>query len=428
MSDKKTLRAALETEVKSLNELIAEFSKPDSTAVTVQGDTVTIDEKAYAAVTEHKGNIAKLNTLLGLEGDVKSARDFLDAPTDTASRFSPVEGEYKSIADRLIESEEYKDMVENNRPGMRQDVKLDVADIISYKDVYSAMASYTPTYNIATRVQKLPTVPAFAHRQRVRDLFPQARTSSNLLEYWRNDGLDNGGKGNAATVAERTADNTNFAAKPKSNLNFSSASDKICTIAHWIPAHRNTLADAPQLRSLIDNSLLYGLAEEEDWQLLNGDGVGENLLGLLRRPGIQSYVAPGGEWKSDSLRRAQTLNELAGFPSTGYVLHPLDWEDIEIQKGSTNDHYAITTNIAIGAQTRVWRLPVVSTPVINEGTFLSAAFGQACQVYDRELANIRVAEQHSDFFVRNAVVILAEERVGLVVQNPSAIVEGTFAA
>jgi HK97 family phage major capsid protein len=58
---------------------------------------------------------------------------------------------------------------------------------------------------------------------------------------------------------------------------------------------------------------------------------------------------------------------------------------------------------------------------------LAAAFGQACQVYDREQANIRVAEQHADFFVRNAVVILAEERLGLTVQYPEAVIQGTYA-
>lgn len=424
MSDLKTLRAALDTEVKALNALVADMADPSKNVVVVEGDTTRVDEKAYNAVLEHKSKIKQFRELLGAEGDIKDARKFLDAPADTAARFGGAK-EYKSIASMLLDSPEFKDMIDNNRASMANDVHLDMADIISHKDVYSAMASYTPTYNIASNVQQLPMVPAPNQRQRVRDLFPSASTTANLLEYWRSSGLTtNNGKGNAAPVAERSGGA--FALKPQSDIAFTHASDPVRTIAHWIPAHRNTLADAPQLRSIIDNQLLYGLALEEDNQLLNGDGTGENILGLLNRPGIQTYTAPTNELKADSLRRAQTLAELALFPATGYVLHPNDWEDIEIQKASGDGQYMIVNNIAVGAQTRVWRLPVVSSPKIAEGTFLAAAFGQACQIYDREQANIRVAEQHADFFVRNAVVILAEERVGLVVQNPSAVIKGAF--
>jgi hypothetical protein len=37
--------------------------------------------------------------------------------------------------------------------------------------------------------------------------------------------------------------------------------------------------------------------------------------------------------------------------------------------------------------------------------------------------NIRVSEQHSDFFVRNAIAILAEERLALAVKRPESFVE-----
>lgn len=416
MSETKTLRAALETEAKALSDLVASVNE---TGLTVEEDRVVIDEKAYAAITDQKALVAKLKDLLAAESEYKNIRELLDPPVESKSRFGTVT-EYKSVADVLLENEEFKEYKGKGSV----DTELPFRDIIQHKDVYSAMASYTPTYNIASNVQQLPMVPAPAQRQRVRDLFPQASTNSNLLEYWISKGLNNEGKGSAATVAERSGGT--FALKPQSDISFEHASDPVRLIAHWIPAHRNTLADAPQLRSIIDNQLLYGLALAEDDQLLNGDGAGENILGLLKRSGIQSYTPVGGDWKSDSLRRALTLGELSGFPSTGFVLHPSDWEDIELQRGTSNDHYAITTNIAVGAQQRVWRTPVVTTPVITEGTFLAAAFGQACQVYDREQANIRVAEQHADFFVRNAVVILAEERLGLTVQNPGAVIAGTF--
>jgi len=241
--------------------------------------------------------------------------------------------------------------------------------------------------------------------------------------------MANGGRGNAAVVAERTPGNDNFGLKPKSALSFESDSAMVRTIAHWVAVHRNTLADKPQLRSIIDNQLFYGLALVEDDELLNGDGTGEHVRGILNTPGILQYTAASGELKSDSLRKAQTLSALSLFPATGYVLHPNDWEDIELQKvGGTDQRYMLVTNVSVGAASRVWRLPVVESPSIAENEFLTGAFGQGVQIWDREKANIRVSDSHADYFARNALAVLAEERLALTVTHPQSIVHGSFAA
>ena len=46
------------------------------------------------------------------------------------------------------------------------------------------------------------------------------------------------------------------------------------------------------------------------------------------------------------------------------------------------------------------------------------SFGIGATLYDRMEGNIRVSENHSDFFVRNAIAILAEERIALAVKRP----------
>jgi HK97 family phage major capsid protein len=71
-------------------------------------------------------------------------------------------------------------------------------------------------------------------------------------------------------------------------------------------------------------------------------------------------------------------------------------------------------------------MPIVDTPAMEEGTALVGAFGTGAQLYDREEASIRISEQHSDFFVRNAIVILAEQRLALAVKRPEAFVKVDF--
>jgi HK97 family phage major capsid protein len=305
------------------------------------------------------------------------------------------------------------------------------------KDVFSAMPTGNPTaFGV---VQRDPIVTPLTRTKRVRDLFPTRTTTAAVIEYFRQLGfttLQAGhGTNNAAAVAERGtgAASATFGLKPQSSFAFVGEQAPVRTLAHWEAAHRNVLADEPQLRSIIDNELMYGLRLLEDNQILNGDGTGENLLGVLQTPGIQEYAwsdgatSPVADTKADALRRAATLAFLAYYEPTGIVLHPNDWEDIELTKDA-NGQYLVAVSVAMGGEPRVWRMPVVDTPAMTEGTGLVGAFGTGAQLYDREQASIRISEQHSDFFVRNAIVILAEQRLALAVKRPEAFVKVDFDA
>jgi HK97 family phage major capsid protein len=202
------------------------------------------------------------------------------------------------------------------------------------------------------------------------------------------------------------------------------------TLAHWEAAHRNVLADEPQLRSIIDNELLYGLRLQEDFQILNGDGTGENLLGILNTSGVQTYEhqTPADLTEDnygDAIRRAATLAFLAYYEPSGVVVHPSDWEKMELTKNAQGS-YLMAVSMQVGAEARIWRMPVIDTPAIDEGTALVGAFGSGAQLYDREQASIRISEQHADFFVRNAIVVLAEERLALAVKRPESFVKVSF--
>ena len=82
--------------------------------------------------------------------------------------------------------------------------------------------------------------------------------------------------------------------------------------------------------------------------------------------------------------------------------------------------------MALGGEPRVWRLPVIETPAMPEGMCVVGAFGTGAQLYDREGPSIRISEQHSDFFIRNAIVVLAEQRLALAIKRPEAFVKVTF--
>jgi HK97 family phage major capsid protein len=297
------------------------------------------------------------------------------------------------------------------------------------KDVYSGLPTGTP--GAFGTIQRDDMVIPPMRTRRVRDLFPSRTTTAAVIEYFQMRGFttpETTAVNAASTVAERNGGD--FGLKPQSSFQFVGQQAPVRTLAHWEAAHRNVLADEPQLRSIIDNELLYGLRLQEDYQILSGDGTGENLLGILNA-GVQEYAwsegatLPVPDSKGDALRRSATLAFLAYYEPSGVVLHPNDWEDIELTKNEQGT-YLMAMSMQVGAEARIWRMPIVDTPAIPEGTALVGAFGTGAQIYDREQASIRISEQHADFFVRNAIVILAEQRLALATKRPESFVKVDF--
>lgn len=385
-----------------------------------------MSKRAQEIVAEIKG-YGGYNDL-GALADEPAAQP-LASRTGSGLMLPPGAGEFKSVGARFLESDEFKGRAPNGNTQAFM-VDHDLVAGVERKDIYTGVGGTLTSFAFG-HTEREPIVQRPYRTDRVRDLFPVANTTANLIEYLRVLGyLD--GQNNAGMVPERDGDN--FGLKPHTKLQFQPAQAPIRTIAHWEVAHRNTLQDEPQLQSIIDTELLYGLRLMEDAQLLNGDGTGENILGILRTPGVQDYPgaglgegAPGSPVQPkdtyvDAVRRAATRIMLAYYEPTGVVLHPFDWEQMELTKDA-NGNYIVTNNVQIGAEQRIWRMPVVATPAMNQGTALVGAFGLGAKVYDRQQSNIRIAEQHGDLFVRNAVVVLAEERIGLTVSRPESFIK-----
>jgi hypothetical protein len=429
------LRSALEAKQAFLKEGLAKGVKVDGQNVEVKSEDFTAMQDTIKDIREIKALIEGHN----LDAELKSFYEMMDAPTRQSTAVAAGAGDLsmqmqrKDLGSRFVSSPEFKELQKSGRSTMERPFVIEGESDITgpgQKDVYNSLLTGGLNPMGFGRIQFDPMVPRPQRTFRVRDLFPVATTSANLIDYFRVLGFTTGtdNRGNAAPVADY--ESGNFGLKPKSQLQFQPAQAPVRTIAHWEAAHRNVIADEPQLMSTINNELVYGLALAEDDQILNGDGTGENLLGVLNTPGIQVYTQDAADQKSDALRRSATLSMLANFPGTGYVMHPFDWEDVELQKtvSGGDGQYMLVTNIAVGAAATVWRQPVVETPAITEGHWLTGAFGLGAQLYDRQAANVRIAEQHADFFVRNAIVILVEERLALAVKRPESFVYGTFTA
>ena len=248
----------------------------------------------------------------------------------------------------------------------------------------------------------------------IRDLLLQGQMDGNALQYVRETGFTN----NAATVAE-------LAKKPESDIKFDMVDTSAKVIAHYMKASRQILDDASQLRSYIDGRLRYGLKLVEERQLLNGDGTGQNLHGII--PQASVYAVPTGAATTlatglDTFRFAMLQAVLAEYPASGFVLNPVDWANIEMLK-DTSGQYLIGNPQGTATPT-VWGLPVVQTQAIAQGKFLTGAFNLGAQIFDRWQSRVEIATENEDDFVKNLVTILCEERLALAVYRPESFIYG----
>ncbi len=257
------------------------------------------------------------------------------------------------------------------------------------------------------------TLPAL-RRLTIRDLLPVIQATAGSVEYVAETSFTNA----AAAVAEA-------AAKPESAVDLELKTAKIATIAHWVHASRQVLDDAPTLKLYLDTRLRYGLQLTEENQLLNGTGVGANLLGMFTQ--ATAYSAPvviAAPTRIDTLRLAAGQLENANYAPNGFIVHPNDWTTIELLKDADGQYLRAFPSDA-GARRR-WGVDVVVTSAMTAGSFLAGDFAQAAVLLDREAARLDIAYEDADDFQKNLCKLRVESRVGLAVQLPGALIAGAF--
>lgn len=246
----------------------------------------------------------------------------------------------------------------------------------------------------------------------VADLMGQTTTTSTSITYMQEMTFTN----SAASVAEAGL-------KPESNLIYERKTAAITKLAHWMQVTDEALEDVPRLRSLIDNRLRFGLQYEEEDQLLNGNAAGEDLVGLMNTTGMATTVVAGGspgDSNADAVfKQMMALQHVSFVMPEGIVMHPTNWQSIALSKNADDQYYA-GGPFNSPPITRLWGLPVVLTPRISVNTALVGAFRTQSEVIRKGGIRVEATNSHSDFFIYNKIVILAEERVGIVVYRPSA--------
>src|SRR5690606_37802621 len=127
-----------------------------------------------------------------------------------------------------------------------------------------------------------------------------------------------------------------------------------------------------------------------------------------------------GDTKIDTIRRMRTDLRKRRVNPNAVLVDPLDWEDIELEKGS-NLRY-VWGLISTLQGPRIWSLRVVESvamthPSNGSRRILMGDWVRGATLYDRH--DVRLAIRYvDDDFARNLRTLRAEERLALAVKRP----------
>jgi HK97 family phage major capsid protein len=400
------LRTAIKAELETHGNKVKEVMKSLEDNLKTYGNVQEGVKLAVEKLNADGGKMIADFQTLKAEKAANDAR-LLDLEQKILARGSGAGGaRAKSLGEQVIESEQWKDFAQ--RAGsLRSTMKpFQTKTITTVTGGAGAFPEFLPT----------PVIPPFQPLT-MRDLLDVGTTETNLIEWVKETLFTN----NASVVSEG-------AVKPQSDITYDRVSIPIRTIAHWFKASKQILADFKQLMTLINGRGTFGLKLKEEQEILFGDGTGDHLLGLVPQATLYTdsvYHRPK-DTRIDVIRHAMLQVNLAFYPSTGIVMSPTDWHDLELTKDSFGRYMIASPSQATPGM--LWGLPVVQAFSFQPGDFMVGAFKLAATLFDREQAQVLVSNEDQDNFVRNMVSILFEERLGLAVSRAAALVYGAIPA
>jgi HK97 family phage major capsid protein len=248
----------------------------------------------------------------------------------------------------------------------------------------------------------------------IRDLLNVAPTTSDAIRFVRH----------TATNRAAASQGGRGAIKQYLTIEADTATVSVETIAVLSKVTEQDIDDAPRLINMINGEMRLDVKVEEERQVVWAEGDNNELDGIFSQ-GVEDYEfdrAVAGDTLIDTIRRMRTDLRKRRIVPNGVMIDPLDWEQIELEKG-TDDRY-VWGLIQDLRGPRIWSLRVVESDAMEHPTngsrrILMGDFQRGATLYDRHDVRMAIGFVDDDF-ARNLRTLRAEERVALAVKRPFA--------
>lgn len=380
----------------------------------IEQTLASLDDKVQNLVnktneeTENANKIGRMNSeeIKTLSGEIESINAALQEMAQNGLNVDGQNEPQQTAGEQFVNSQEFS----NFKNGMSQRARVDLD--VKNNTVIGSDATVAPD-------RQSGVVGGAFRRFMIRDLMPSYNTSSNAIEYTRENVFTN-------QAAEQA---TEGAQKAESSITFELKSMPIATVAHFIKISKQLMDDAPAITAYIDQRMRYGVELREENQLLAGDGLTGNINGLLNSGNYTVFTPGVGVKAMDNIRKAITIAEQADYVPNAVIMNPADVEALDLEKAS-DGHFVNngTSSPRIAMPTMAWGLPVVKSNAITAGQFLVGAFDMAAASWQRQGITVDLFEQDGDNVQKNLLTLRAEKRCALTVFRPASLVGGTLTA
>lgn len=385
-----------------------------------QGDLMKANEELEATIEKMQGEIdesksASVESKNAVEKLTEKAAELADRCVELEQRGNDDPGgQFETVGEKFVKSANYLAAVERGTGTARMELKTAIVNTFP--------ASTSQPLVQGDRLAGIYTVPN--RRLTIKDILPVGTTSSNLVEFTRENAFTNNAGPQRDTASPLAAIENQT--KPESAITFTLATTPVVTLAHFIPVSKQVLSDAPQLQGYINGRLSYGLALKEETQILKGLGTGGEYNGIQTQATAYVPESPQLTNEIDIIRDAVTQAQVAEYSPNFIVLNPADWDSIQRRKvGSSDDRYVYGDPNMSWNATPLWGLTPVVTNSQTSGTFLLGD-SNGCMVFDREQASVEISYEDSTNFQKNMATIRAELRGAVAVFRTEAFITGSL--
>ena len=405
--DQKDILAAIEEGTKTLKSDFAKAREEQGVAFDAKVEKIVEDLKEFTTKEE-------------VETGLKAAKEELQGNFDQfAAKYKNSAEDKKSKSFKAAIMAGVKESI-----GDLRELTGSASKVIEMKDM--GFEDFVG-YEIFTRDVSNQVIPNLYESFHMRQILGAGSTQGDTVYYPKATGKT--GDGPAPWDYDKTTV-TDTVAKADFEMTFDNVSAPVKWIAGILRIPRQMLDDVSWLASYLGAAAPQELLAAEDEQLLNGDGVGNNLSGILTN--ATAYSASGAYSGVESIVDA-AWGQMALVNQnnpTDVLLNPVDIVSIILNKASTSGEYNLP-NGAIGivnGQLSLAGLRVQKSNKITANTFLVGDFLRGANLVTRQAPQLRAYEQDRDNVQKNMITFRIEERIALPIFYDEAFVTGELVA
>ena len=364
-------------------------------------------EKINGLFTEKMANVPTNDEVNGLKKEVDALKSLTEKSAEIEKAIAKFEGRIEAMSEKAVSTREVapRTIGQAVRKSLKDNHKAIVNAMEKGETINLDVKTDTDLTNDYTGAVALSVLDPMVDRikrpiRRVQEIANVGTTTSKYVVY----------------IQQTTASTSSFileaGAKAQGQVQYQEVSVEVKKVAATLKVSKEMLTDLAFMQSEVNYDLMESVEQSIDNALLNGNGVGANLDGVINQSTAWSAGSFAGTITnanvSDVIRVGKAQIEASNFTPTHVILNPEDVAKIQLTKTAQGEYTYPIFMDQTGAM-NLAGMVVVSSANMTADNFVIGDFSRFNVRY-REALNMSIGYVNDDF-QRNMVTILCEARL-----------------